>query len=239
MGDAGRKVQEVPGLEQPLRVRSEVPQDAEVEAGAEGGVGPALDPPAPPAESLEQEDVIAVDVRPHGAEAGGEAHHHVVDAPVGDETEALAEACHRREVTVHPLDEQGPVRGREGPQPPRVLGSGEDLKGPRPAPHEHQPRLDVLAAGEARELVGRQGVAKAGHRAPDQERPLLPVAAQERGGRTSSEQPAVRSGHSRTTGIRSRRRQPAGETSQLKASRRTPDRRASVSAWPKSGSIAR
>src|SRR6266446_5007961 len=131
------------------------------------------------------------------------------------------------------------MRGREGPQPPRVLGSGQDLKGPGAAPHEHQSRLDVLIAGEARELVGGQGVVEARQGCPDQQRPLLPVTAQEGGGRAAAEQAAVRAAHLRTTGIRSRRRQPAGETSQLKASRRTPERRASVSARAKSGSIAR
>ena len=239
MGDAGRKVQQVTGPEHPLGVRPEVPQNAEVEAGAEGGVGPALDPPTPPAQSLEQEHVVAVDVRPHRAEARGKADHHVVDAPVGEKAEALAEARHRGDVAVDPLDEQRPMRGREGPQPARVLGSGHDLEGSRPALDEHEPRLDVLVAGEACELVGGQGVAEARQGASDQQRSLLPVAAQERGGRAAAEQAAVRATHVRTTGIRSRRRQPAGETSQLKARRRTPDRRASVSARAKSGSIAR
>ncbi len=68
-----------------------------------------VDLPAAVALALQQEHVVVVDVRADRAASGGEADHHVVDAPARQEAELFEQRGHVRIPAVHVLDQQGPV----------------------------------------------------------------------------------------------------------------------------------
>ena len=146
---------------------------------ASGGFGTGIDLPAPLALGLQQEHVVLVHVRADRTAGGGEADHHVVDAPARQEVEMPQDFAHVHVPLVHVLDQQGPV----------VVGhAGEFLLGERPAAQRPRiaravvgddPRQRHFLAGQAGQVFGfdrrdetREGVA-------DQQRLLLPVVPQE------------------------------------------------------------
>ena len=127
-------------------------------------------------------------MRPHRAPRRGQAHHDVVHAPAGEEVELLDEVGGRVHVRVDVLHEHGPVRGRQAAQARGRERPGDDLPRPRAPALHHQPRLDVAARREREQPVRRDGIAEARQRASHEQRPLLPMAAQERAGAQPSEQ---------------------------------------------------
>ena len=179
MGNPRRQVQHVARAEHPLLLRAEVAQDAQVEAG-HVVLGEALGhaPPAAPA-PLQEEHVVAVHVGSDGAQRRGQADHHVVDAPAGQEVEALDQIRHGSDVGVHVLDEHGPVGRPERAREPRRQGPSGELPPARTASLTHQAGLDVRPGGEGQEARGSEGIAKAGHRAAHEQRTLLPVPPEE------------------------------------------------------------
>ena len=66
------------------------------------------DLPAPPAQALDQEHVVLVEMRADAAAVDRVADHHVVDAPVGDEAERLEQRGHRGHVVIDGLHQQRP-----------------------------------------------------------------------------------------------------------------------------------
>ena len=68
-------------------------------------VTPLADAPAPVALTLQQEDVVIVIVRTHAAAVTGIAHHHIVDAPPGQEVDQVPECCHLGYPVIHRLHE--------------------------------------------------------------------------------------------------------------------------------------
>jgi hypothetical protein len=110
--DAGGKVEHVAGLEHPFLLWHEIRQDLERKARPEREVALAGDAPAPPPAPLEEEDVVAVDVRTDAAARDGIAHHHVVDARVRDEVEAAEEVGGGAREPVRILDQHRPAAAR-------------------------------------------------------------------------------------------------------------------------------
>ena len=142
-------------------------------------VGPVVDLPAPVALGLQQEHVVLVDVGADRAAGGGEAHHHVVDPPARQEIEVRQQGGDVGVPLVHVLHQQGPVvvgqlrehflRERPVAQHPFVLR----------ALVRHDPRQHPVLAGQAGEILGVDRRFKAREGVADQQRPLLPVVAQE------------------------------------------------------------
>jgi len=200
VGDARREVQHVARTEHPLALGAEAAQDAKVEAG-HVLVREALGhPPPAAAAALQQEDVVAVDVRPDGALGRGQADHHVVHSPARQEVEPVDQIGHGGHVRVHVLDEDCPVRGAEpadqaGRQRPR-----SHLPGPRPSTLAHEARLDAVARGQGEKARGSEGIAKPGHGTAHEQRPLLPMASQER----LRAQPSEERRYFSRTGLKSR-----------------------------------
>src|SRR3546814_10587084 len=81
------QVEHVAGGQHPVVARGESLQqpDLGILAEVQRRVVPRVDLPAPVAERLQQEHVVLVDVRTDRAAGGGEADHHVVDAPRSEE----------------------------------------------------------------------------------------------------------------------------------------------------------
>lgn len=104
-------IEHVARLQNPRQLGTKAPQDFEIQPRAMDRLGPGVDRPAPPAAALDQEDVVAVDVRSNAAARSGEADHHVVEAPAWDEVEGGLQRSHAANVAIDVLDEQRPVRG--------------------------------------------------------------------------------------------------------------------------------
>jgi hypothetical protein len=89
---ARRQVQHVAGVEQPLVGRCEVGQDLQRRVGAQARALRSPDAPAPAARDLQQEDVVAVDVRADAAAVGREREHHIVETRIGHEAEVAEQS---------------------------------------------------------------------------------------------------------------------------------------------------
>ena len=179
MGDAGREVEHVAGLEHPLLLRAEAPQDTKVQPRPVGLDEPLGDAPAAPPSSLEEEDVVGVDVWPHRPLRRGQADHDVVHPPSGQEIEAVDEVRDLGHAFVHVLHEHRPVRPGEAPDERRRQRPRDELPRTVAAALDHEARLDVGAPGQREQASGRDRIAEAGERAAHEKRPLLPVAPQE------------------------------------------------------------
>ncbi|MNQ91302.1 hypothetical protein D3C85_1066750 [compost metagenome] len=177
---ARRQVEHVAGFQDPLVGLLEVGEDAQVGVGQQGAVAVAhlADLPATAAVALEQEHVVVVEVRADAAAGCGEADHHVIDAPAGQEAELLEQLGHIRDELVDGLHQQGPIAF--GKVLVGVLGERAATQFPGAvAVFQHQARLDFLFEGQARQFVGRDGAFESGDGLADQERLLLPVVTQE------------------------------------------------------------
>ncbi len=139
VGHARRQVKHVPGTEHPFVFRAEAAQNAQVEA-AHVVLGEALGhAPHPAPATLKEEDVIAVHVRSPRASGRGQADHHVVDPPAGEEVEAFDQIGHGRNVRVHVLDEHRPVRRSECARQRTRKRAVGDLPFPSAAALAHEP----------------------------------------------------------------------------------------------------
>ena len=143
---AGRQVQHVAGTENPFALRLEVRQDLQRQVRQQREVTLAADPPPPVSVQLQQEHVVGIDMGADAAAVAGMADHHVVEAGVADEAEALAQRGGGRQHQVHALHQQRPAR----PLARRQLACLERSVSQRPAVVEcgDQTRLDVVAPGQ-------------------------------------------------------------------------------------------
>ncbi|CFU07562.1 Uncharacterised protein [Bordetella pertussis] len=144
---------------------------------------PAVAPAAAPA-GLQQEDVIAVEVRPHAAAIAGHADHDVVQARVRNEAELLQQGADGVVMQVHALHQQGPVRlARLGQAGERAV-----LHVPLALFAPDQSRFDVVAARQLAQGGDAGRRLEAGDGLADQQGFALPVAAHEVGGGKPAQQ---------------------------------------------------
>lgn len=143
-----RQVKHVAGRQQRLFFGLEMAEDLERQAGFERQV--LLTPVAPFALAgrLQQEYVIAVEVRTDAAAMAGDADHHVVQARVRDEAELLHQLGRGVAVQVDALHQQGPVAFVVLGQ----AGEGAVFHLPCAVLAPDQARFDVVAA---RKLLDR------------------------------------------------------------------------------------
>jgi len=136
-----------------------------------GGNAPAAVAPA-----LQQEHIVGIEMRAHAAAGHGVAHHQVVEAGAGNESELLQQRRAAGQVMVQRLHQQGPV----APGQFFEVGLLERPVAKRPFPGlAHQPRFHVFAAGEFHHLGGGEQAGKAGDGVAHQQGLLVPVIAQE------------------------------------------------------------
>ncbi len=100
-----RQVQQVAGLDDGVVARREALQDLHRQLRSQGEIALAPVAPAPAAETLQQEDVVGIEMRTDPAAGNRVAHHHVVEARVGDEGEAAQQRVGAVVVQVHALHE--------------------------------------------------------------------------------------------------------------------------------------
>ena len=98
MCEARREIEHVAGTEHLVGIGREALEDAEVEPLAKARVlrRPRVELPAALAHALDQEHVVAVEVRADAPARRRIAHHHVVDAHVRDETRSARGAARPR-----------------------------------------------------------------------------------------------------------------------------------------------
>src|SRR2546427_88698 len=95
-------------LEPELLLGLEIREHLQRHIGLQRKVLLAADAPAPAAMRLQQEDVVAVEMRAHAALVGGKADHQIVQPRLGHEAELLHQLVHAVVVQVHALHEHGP-----------------------------------------------------------------------------------------------------------------------------------
>jgi len=160
--DMRREVEHVAGREHRVVRRGETREDLERQARDEAMV--ALRAPAPAAapESLQEEHVVGVEVRPDAAVRRRVADHQVVEARVGDEREAPHQRIRASVDEIHALDEQRPRAFRQAGE--RAAGERSVIDVPAPAFAHDEPRLDVVACGEREKRRARERAGEAGQR---------------------------------------------------------------------------
>ena len=182
-----RQIEHVAGLEQMLLLGHEAAQHFERRGAAQRGVEAARDSPAPTAVRLEQEYVVAVDMRSDAAAFARPRDHHVVEPRVGHEPKCVEQLPRAVVVQVDALHEQRPA----GPRRRGKRAARERAVGERPRAalgSRDEPRLDAGRASERKELRARQQRERVRERTANQERAPLPVPAHELGGRGAAEQ---------------------------------------------------
>ena len=158
-------------------------RETKVETRREGGVNDfehklaaRADLPAAAARSLEEEDVVLIDVRPDGAAVGRVAHHEVVEPSVGDERKLIEQLLRCGQRMVDTLHQQCPARARQALEFAPIEWTVPHLPAPSVAPH--QARLEIVAPGEREQRAGLHDAGTFHQGTARQQRPLLPVAAQ-------------------------------------------------------------
>jgi len=169
-----------------LFLRLEIAQDLQWHIGLQGEVFLATDAPASLPLGLQQEDVVAVEVRTNAAAIAGPGNHEVVQACVRHKPEPLHEFMDRIDVQIHALDQQGPAGPRQGGQLAPAKRAMLEL--PSLLAVDDQARLDLFAAGQVKQRRPIQQRRKSGNGLPDQQGFLLPVTAHEGGWRKAAEQ---------------------------------------------------
>ncbi len=139
------------------------------------------DLPAAPAQALDQEHVISIEMRAHAAAVRGITHHHVVDPPIGDEAERRYQRGDLGHMMIDGLDEQGPRLGAELAEARFGERTVLDLPGfAGPVAHlRDQARFDLFLAGKTGQRIGVERIAPERPGIPDPQRRLLPMFGQE------------------------------------------------------------
>ncbi|MCY1175322.1 hypothetical protein D9M73_155550 [compost metagenome] len=179
MGQARRQVEHVARFQGPLVGLLEVGEDAQVRVFQQwaGCVAHLADFPVALAMALQQEHVVVVEVRADAATRGGEADHHIIDAPARQEAEVLEQFANFRHELVDGLYQQGPVFFRQFGE--GVFAERAAAQFPRVrAVLQHDTRLDLVFQGQAGELVGVDRTDEIRDGLTDQQGLLLPVVAE-------------------------------------------------------------
>ncbi len=180
MGQARRQVKHVARFQNPFVGALEVGQDTQVAVLQQRAftVAHLADAPASLAMGLQQEYIVVVEMRADAATRRGVADHHVVDAPVRQETEVLEQLGDFRDQLIHGLHQQGPVTFRQllvG-----IFGERTATQFPRAvAMLDDQTGFDFLFERKAGQFVRGKRVLEIRNGLADQQRFLLPVVAQE------------------------------------------------------------
>ena len=204
MRDARRQVQHVARLQHPLVLRHERPQHLDRRVRIDRAVALPAHLPAPPPRPLQQEHVVEIVVRPHRPAVRRVADHEIVGPRRRQERKPPQDLPAARDQALDAVDQQRPAARRQHVGLQRAEGAVVPLPPPgRRAPRvvNDQARPRIVARRQREERVTRHDAAKAGDRLPHQQRPLLPVRAQERRGRQPTQQ--------RTDGLRGSRRSDA------------------------------
>ena len=111
MRDARRDVEDIAGLQHPFLGRLKCAQQFQILMRQQRRIGIAMRPDLPmtAAKPLDQENIILVEMRPDPALVCGEADHHIVDAPIGNETKRRDQICNGGDMMVHRLHQQRPM----------------------------------------------------------------------------------------------------------------------------------
>ena len=107
--DPRGQVEHVARLEHPFEARHEPLEDLERQAGHEGVVGLIGNLPAPAPLALQQENIVGINVWADTAARDRVAHHHIIDARMGNEIEAGEEPLGALGKVVRILDQDRPI----------------------------------------------------------------------------------------------------------------------------------
>ena len=133
--------------------------------------------PAAPAEALQQEHVVGIEMRPHAAARRGVAHHQVVEPRERQEREAPQQCIGGRQDQVHALDQQRPVAGRQRLKSARRNGPcANDQRAPSRATSRDSTSSRHASASARGNRPANPGIAS-----PHEQCVLVPVAREERG----------------------------------------------------------
>ena len=186
VGESGRQVQHVPGFHFPGLVHAETLQDTERRAVHHLQVVLAADFPSPPAQALDEEHVVGIEVGSDTAAGWGEAHHQIVQSRLGDEIEAVQQLVALGQQVVHAGDQQAPAALGQGIQVFTLEGAVVQLA--LLALEANQPAFRVVPAGQVGQAAPIQPVAEAGEGLAHQQRLLLPVLGKKPLGGESAQQ---------------------------------------------------
>jgi hypothetical protein len=153
---------------------------------AAGAGRSAADRPAPPALRLQQEHVVAVEMRPDAAFVAGVADHQIVQARIGHEAKLLQQCVHAVMVQIDALHQQGPFgllqrrqrTARERPVPERPAGLAVADKA----------RFHLLALGQGKERAALDRRHHGGYGLAHEQRFFLPIPPHELRGAQAAEQ---------------------------------------------------
>ena len=132
--------------------------------------------PMAAAKPLDEENIILVEMRSNPALVGGEADHHIVDTPIGNETKRRDQVGNGGHMMVDRLHQQRPMALIKPSQP--FFGQRTLLHLPTRIGPANQPRFNFLFARQPRQLVRLQRVVPVAKRIADQQRFFLPIYAQ-------------------------------------------------------------
>ena len=94
--------------------------------------------------SLQQEDIVGIEVRPDAAAGNGVADHQIIEPGVGNEVEAGKQGVGLGQDMVERLDQQRPAGFRQASE--SALGERAVVELPVRAAALNQARLDIVAA---------------------------------------------------------------------------------------------
>ena len=183
MGDARRQVQHVARFQQPLMGGGELDQLFQLHAGPKrlGRSGVVADGPVALAQSLQQENIILVDVGAHATAILGVGNHDVIHAPAGQEGKRFQQRGDIRIPLVDILYQQRPVAVWRPGKVRFTQWTGVDVPAVALFVMHDQACQCPFLAGQSSEIVRRQRRLEVGKGVADQHRPFLPVVAQETG----------------------------------------------------------
>ena len=142
--------------------------------------------PSAPAASLQQKDVVRINMRSDAATRCRIADHDVVESRIRHEREPAQQRVDRGINAIDALHEQCPAGS--GQPPKGAAREWSRCKREMSALADHKPRLDLVAARKRDQTVARKSIFNARARMADQQRFLLPILRHEPGGRSTAEQ---------------------------------------------------
>ena len=179
MGNTGRDIKDVAGFKHPFLKHFEFRQQLQIVMRQQRRFVVAALPDLPPASAkpLNQENIILVEMRANPALISGKADHHIVDAPIGNETERRDEIGDGGNMLVDCLHQQRPVRFAKFSQ--TFFALWPLLHFPSAGWLANQARLHFFLTGQTSKLVRLKRIVPARPGIADQQRLFLPIFAQE------------------------------------------------------------
>ena len=169
-----RQVEQIAGFQHPVVYGAEIFEDAQRRAFDDGAVALVGNLPAPPANALQQENIVIVKMRADAAAIDGVADHEVVQPRVGNEGKMAQQAVGFVPPEVQALHQHCPGHGRVAHLQALFLLRAV-LYAPLAVLTAHQTRFHIGIARQREQLVTRHQPLKTGHGLAHQQRLLLPV----------------------------------------------------------------